>query len=304
MQMRPPASARIDFATLLPHVEHALEVSRAGYSAGRAEFGDIIDAQRMVLDVGVQYRRRGRRSHSRWRGSIGPWAPSGKSPRGRSKERSDEPAERVRRRRGGTGRRGCVARVERRCTARLASLFRRGDPPAAPLPVTGSAPAPVVPVEPQGPPRVPVTLDARRQQLIGVRTHSRRARGHDAGGPRVGTVRADETRQTEVNVKADGWIRGLRADFTGRAVEPGRDAVYPLQPRSHRDPGRVPAGAPRADAGDCRRRCRSCATTRRVWSDAARERLRRWDMAEEEIQELEQRGAAFETVPCGRPRRA
>jgi cobalt-zinc-cadmium efflux system outer membrane protein len=41
--------------TLLPHVEHALEVSRAGYSAGRAQFGDIIDAQRMVLDVGVQY---------------------------------------------------------------------------------------------------------------------------------------------------------------------------------------------------------------------------------------------------------
>jgi cobalt-zinc-cadmium efflux system outer membrane protein len=41
--------------TLLPHVEHALEVARAGYSVGRAEFGDIINAQRMVLDVGIQY---------------------------------------------------------------------------------------------------------------------------------------------------------------------------------------------------------------------------------------------------------
>jgi cobalt-zinc-cadmium efflux system outer membrane protein len=47
--------AELISTTLLPHVEHALEVSRAGYSAGRAEFGDIIDAQRMVLDVGVQY---------------------------------------------------------------------------------------------------------------------------------------------------------------------------------------------------------------------------------------------------------
>jgi cobalt-zinc-cadmium efflux system outer membrane protein len=42
-------------STLLPHVEHALEVSQAGYRTGRAEFGDVIGAQRMVLDVGVQY---------------------------------------------------------------------------------------------------------------------------------------------------------------------------------------------------------------------------------------------------------
>ena len=47
--------AELISTTLLPHVEHALEVSRAGYSAGRAEFGDIIEAQRMVLDVGIQY---------------------------------------------------------------------------------------------------------------------------------------------------------------------------------------------------------------------------------------------------------
>jgi cobalt-zinc-cadmium efflux system outer membrane protein len=47
--------AELISTTLLPHVEHALEVSRAGYSVGRAEFGDVIEAQRMVLDVGVQY---------------------------------------------------------------------------------------------------------------------------------------------------------------------------------------------------------------------------------------------------------
>ena len=47
--------AELISTTLLPHVEHALEVSRTGYSAGRAEFGDIIDAQRTVLEVGVQY---------------------------------------------------------------------------------------------------------------------------------------------------------------------------------------------------------------------------------------------------------
>jgi cobalt-zinc-cadmium efflux system outer membrane protein len=42
-------------STLLPHAEHALEVSRAGYSAGRAEFGDVIDAQRILLEMEVEY---------------------------------------------------------------------------------------------------------------------------------------------------------------------------------------------------------------------------------------------------------
>jgi outer membrane protein, heavy metal efflux system len=47
--------AELISSTLLPHVEHALEGSRAGYSAGRAEFADVIDAQRMVLEVEVEY---------------------------------------------------------------------------------------------------------------------------------------------------------------------------------------------------------------------------------------------------------
>jgi cobalt-zinc-cadmium efflux system outer membrane protein len=47
--------AELISSTLLPHVEHALDVSRAGYSAGRAEFGDVIDAQRIVLDMEVEY---------------------------------------------------------------------------------------------------------------------------------------------------------------------------------------------------------------------------------------------------------
>ncbi len=42
-------------STLLPHVEHQFEVSRAGYGAGRAEFATVIEAQREVLAVAVEY---------------------------------------------------------------------------------------------------------------------------------------------------------------------------------------------------------------------------------------------------------
>jgi outer membrane protein TolC len=47
--------AELISSTLLPHVEHALEVSQAGYSSGRAEFGDVIESQRMVLEMEVEY---------------------------------------------------------------------------------------------------------------------------------------------------------------------------------------------------------------------------------------------------------
>src|SRR5688572_1298068 len=47
--------AELISSTLLPHVEHALDVSQAGYSSGRAEFGDVIESQRVVLDMEVEY---------------------------------------------------------------------------------------------------------------------------------------------------------------------------------------------------------------------------------------------------------
>jgi RND family efflux transporter MFP subunit len=182
----------------------------------------------------------------------------------------------------------------------IASLFRRDAPPAAAMPVTAGAPPAVAHIEPQGPPRVPVTLDARRQQLIGVRT-TRAVRVDMTPEVRAsGTVRADETRLTEVNVKADGWIRGLRANFTGRAVSQGETLFTLYSPdliATQEEYLLALRGQTQAIAGQVPE-LRDY-STRLV--DAARERLRRWDMAEEAIQELEQRGAAFETVAVRSP---
>ncbi len=41
--------------TTLPHVQHAFEVSRTAYAAGRADFADIIEGQRAVLATDVEY---------------------------------------------------------------------------------------------------------------------------------------------------------------------------------------------------------------------------------------------------------
>jgi RND family efflux transporter MFP subunit len=73
-----------------------------------------------------------------------------------------------------------------------------------------------------GSPRATIEIDPRRQQLIGVRTTTAR-RQHLAQSIRaVGIVRYDETRQVDVNVKVEGWIRELMVDYTGQAVQKGQ----------------------------------------------------------------------------------
>jgi Cu(I)/Ag(I) efflux system membrane fusion protein/cobalt-zinc-cadmium efflux system membrane fusion protein len=183
---------------------------------------------------------------------------------------------------------------------RIASLIRRDTPPAAAMPASAGAPPAAAPAGPPATPRVPVMLDARRQQLIGVRI-TRAVRLMMAPEVRAsGTVRADETRLSEVNVKADGWIRGLRANFTGRPVQRGETLFTLYSPdliATQEEYLLALRGRTQATAGQL--------PELRDYSarlvDAARERLRRWDMAEEEIQELEQRAAPFETVPVRSP---
>ena len=70
-------------------------------------------------------------------------------------------------------------------------------------------------------------IDARRQQLIGLRT-ARAERERLARTIRaVGLVRYDETRLADVNLKLDGWIRDLFVDATGRFVRRG-DPLFTL----------------------------------------------------------------------------
>ena len=145
-----------------------------------------------------------------------------------------------------------------------------------------------------------MTLDARRQQLIGVRT-SRAERVMVAPEVRaVGTVRADETRLTEINVRADGWIRDLRADFTGRPVRQGETLFSLYSPdliATQNEYLLAVRGQTQAIAGQVpelrdirrvssRRRASGCGDG--TW---ARRRSRSWSSA----------GAAFETVPVRSP---
>jgi RND family efflux transporter MFP subunit len=132
-----------------------------------------------------------------------------------------------------------------------------------------------------------VAIDARRQQLIGVRTVRVERKPLTASVRAVGLVRYDETRLTDINLKVEAWIRSLTVDYTGQFVRQGQTlfTVYSpellatqqeyalaLESRDQLAPSQLADTRHYAD---------------RV-VDAARQRLALWDLSSDQMRALEQ----------------
>lgn len=184
------------------------------------------------------------------------------------------------------------------CTVAIAALVKRTRATAAPsAPVATASPEPSRPTEPS---RGPIVLDTRRQQLIGVRTVAVR---HALLAPEIrtsGTVTFDETRQSEINTRVDGWIKDLMADYTGRPIRRGEALLTLYSPDilatqnefllAQR--GQVHAGhAPSEEFREYADRIVA----------AARERLIRLEMTPDEIDVLDKTGRAVDTITFRSP---
>lgn len=171
---------------------------------------------------------------------------------------------------------GALVYVFRDQLSVAAGLAPRDGAPQAPAPAAADPAA-----------RGEVTIDSRRQQLIGVRTESVQ-RG--AIAPEIkasGVVRYDETRLAEVNVKVDGYIRDLYVDYTGQTVARGQRLFTFFSPDllateneyilALRARDQLAASAP-AEARDYAERIVA----------ASRQRIALWDLPEEQIRAIEQ----------------
>jgi RND family efflux transporter MFP subunit len=180
----------------------------------------------------------------------------------------------------------------------LVLFFTRQMSPGEP-PSTTLAPS-AEHVDRDVPARGEITIDPRRQQLIGVRIAPvrRTTITHDVRA--AGVVRFDETRQAEITTKVDGWIRNLRADYTGRTIARGEtlftfyspallaaQSEYLLAVRGH-------ARAASSDLPSVRDYAERL-------HQAARERLQRWDLTDADIGAIEERGQASDTVTFRSP---
>jgi RND family efflux transporter MFP subunit len=132
-----------------------------------------------------------------------------------------------------------------------------------------------------------VTIDPRRQQLIGVRTVPVERRRLSREIRAVGLVRYDETRVADVNLKVEAWIRTLDVDFTGQFVRKGQTLFTVYSPellttqQEYLLALRAQSRAAPSQMGET-----SQYTDRLV--DSARRRLALWDLPPEAIRAIEQ----------------
>jgi RND family efflux transporter MFP subunit len=165
-----------------------------------------------------------------------------------------------------------------------AYLYRGRSLPIQSSPAATSAPVSVA--QAGDTPRAAVDIDARRQQLIGVRTVTVRRAPLSHTVRTVGVVKYDETRQADINLKVEGYIRDLYADYTGQPIRKGQplftiyspellstqnEFLLALKTRDQLSQSQIADARERADA----------------LVGAARQRLALWDVPADDIATLE-----------------
>lgn len=145
-----------------------------------------------------------------------------------------------------------------------------------------------------------VMISSTKQQLIGVRTAVVKRESLDRTIRAVAQVQMDETKIARVHVKIPGWVDQVYVDFVGQLVRKGQplfsfyspDLVatqneYLIARRAEKDLG----SSPFADVS------RGSETL----LEAARERLRLWDISDDQIKKLDETGQVSRTMTMYSP---
>ena len=132
-----------------------------------------------------------------------------------------------------------------------------------------------------------IVVDAKRRQLIGVRTEPVERRELVRVIRAVGLVKYDETLVADVSLKYRGWVGELFADYTGKRVEKGQPllTIYSPELRTAQLEYRDALATGRSD----------------TLRDSSRTKLLLWDVTEEQIKELEQGGELKQYIPVLAP---
>lgn len=155
----------------------------------------------------------------------------------------------------------------------------------------------------QGAPSLPpgsVQITAQKLQLIGVQY------GEVSDQPLAKTIRAvgrvayDETKIARIHPKIDGWIEQVFVDFTGKQVEKGQPllSLYSPELLATQQEFLLAKRARETLGSSAYTEVSSGAVS---LYQAARERLRLWDVTDAQIQEIEQRGTPQKTLTLYSP---
>lgn len=145
-----------------------------------------------------------------------------------------------------------------------------------------------------------VMLSAEKQQLIGVRTAEVRRAPLQRTIRTVGRVGADETKIARIHVKVAGWVEDVYVDFVGKLVKKGQPLFTLYSPElvsTQQEYLIARRGQKRLGESSYQDVARSAESLLR----AARDRLRLWDISDEQIQKLEESGQVTRTMTIYSP---
>jgi Cu(I)/Ag(I) efflux system membrane fusion protein len=151
-----------------------------------------------------------------------------------------------------------------------------------------------------------IEISPEQQQLIGVKTFKVAAKPMQKIIRTVGRIEADEQKLTTINTKVEGWIEKLYVDYTGRYVRKGEPLVEIYSPEllatqqeylsilkwtvKQTVPADRPSSEPVSELRDM------ITKDAKATLAAARERLRLWDISEEQINRIEETGKPVRTL--------
>ena len=142
-----------------------------------------------------------------------------------------------------------------------------------------------------------IRVDSARRQTIGVTTAPAERRAVGAAIRAVGTVVYDQTRLADVSVKYRGWIGRLEVDEPGQYVRRGQTLFTVYSPELYATQQEY------LTALESQRAAAQTAVPDRAdyLVDAARRRLRLWDLGEAQIDRLAATGKPLEYLPIASP---
>lgn len=145
-----------------------------------------------------------------------------------------------------------------------------------------------------------VLLSPIKQQLAGVRTGVVEVKDLEATVRTVGIVDYDERKVARIHTKIEGWIEEIFVDFTGKSVKKGDPlfSVYSPELVATQEEYLLALKAKRYLEGSP---VQEVAQSGHSLLEAAKRRLLLWDITEEQIRELEEKGTPKKSLTLYSP---
>ena len=171
------------------------------------------------------------------------------------------------------------------------------------MPAETPQPAPTAPSAPQKTTaEVPsLQIPPEKQQLIGVKTVAVSLKPMEKVIRTVGRIEYDERRLATVNTKVEGWIERLYVDYTGKYVKKGGPLAEIYSPELFATQQEFINLVKWSKTQNTEGFGKMLAQDAQQILEAARERLRLWDITDSQIKKIEEGGKPIRTLTIYSP---